>query len=246
MDSENSVVLIPGWGTGVSAWKHVVPQLSQRRDVMTIDWPWCNAGGDQSMQDFEEYTSKVARRLPDSSELVGWSLGGLLSLKIAISNPQKVAKLVLVGSAPCMVSRHDWPCGIDASNYCDFVERFSVDPTRTWKRFLALVTAGDKHPSETRAELIGGCPYNELAEHEYRYGLEWMERLDLRPQLGAIDCPIALIHGANDQLIPCRTSMETQKIMPHASLHVIEDAGHAPQIAQPAQFGEALSISLKL
>jgi 3-oxoadipate enol-lactonase len=66
-----------------------------------------------------------------------------------------------------------------------------------------------------------------------------IQGLDYLGQVGSIQAPTTLIVGANDGPLP--QAMQTLKeLIPGAVLEIIADAGHLPNIDQPAAFNAAL------
>jgi pimeloyl-ACP methyl ester carboxylesterase len=66
------------------------------------------------------------------------------------------------------------------------------------------------------------------------------DRPDSTPLLREIKCPVLIIHGADDQLIPLHeTEMMNQKLT-NSRLVVIPEAGHLPNMEQPDKFNQAI------
>ena len=59
---------------------------------------------------------------------------------------------------------------------------------------------------------------------------------DLAKWLHRIDVPTLLIWGANDGLVPSKFGEAYRRLIPHAKLVVIPEAGHAPFEEQPDAF----------
>jgi 3-oxoadipate enol-lactonase len=66
-----------------------------------------------------------------------------------------------------------------------------------------------------------------------------IQRLDYLPRVSQIQAPTTLIVGANDGPLP-QAMADLQKLIPGSVLEVIADAGHLPNIDQPAAFEAAL------
>ena len=58
----------------------------------------------------EDWCNEIIRLIPEKSILLGWSLGGLLSIFIA--NQIKLKELILVAASPCLVNNDNWDFGI--------------------------------------------------------------------------------------------------------------------------------------
>src|SRR5882757_3633016 len=57
--------------------------------------------------------SALLAQMPPRSTLVAWSLGGQLALRAALHAPERVARLVLIGTTPRFLRREDWPHGVE-------------------------------------------------------------------------------------------------------------------------------------
>ncbi|MEU5896697.1 MULTISPECIES: alpha/beta fold hydrolase [unclassified Streptomyces] len=66
------------------------------------------------------------------------------------------------------------------------------------------------------------------------------ERPDYRDTLPATRCPVLLVVGADDVYTPLADAEVLHRLVPHATLHVIEQAGHLPGAEQPGHFNAAL------
>ncbi len=70
------------------------------------------------------------------------------------------------------------------------------------------------------------------------------DRPDSTPLLSQITCPTLVIHGADDQLIPVSESEQMSRLIPHAQLVVIRDAGHLVNMEQPEHYNQAVQTYL--
>ncbi|MFB7721661.1 alpha/beta fold hydrolase [Nocardia sp. NPDC056100] len=48
-----------------------------------------------------------------------------------------------------------------------------------------------------------------------------------------VSCPVAVVHGAKDRIIPVRASRELHALLPGSELTVLPKAGHCPQLDEP-------------
>jgi alpha-beta hydrolase superfamily lysophospholipase len=81
--------------------------------------------------------------------------------------------------------------------------------------------------------LILDCPYYSFLYHINRYGfwmpLKWLLRYHIRTDqfIKKVTCPVHILHGKRDRLIPFKQSVMLQAINPsRITLHPIEGAGH--------------------
>ncbi|MDG9719457.1 alpha/beta fold hydrolase [Streptomyces sp. DH24] len=66
------------------------------------------------------------------------------------------------------------------------------------------------------------------------------ERPDYRDSLPAVDVPTLVVVGADDVYTPVAQAEDICRLVPHATLSVIDDAGHLPSAEQPGRFNAAL------
>ncbi|WP_409235871.1 alpha/beta fold hydrolase [Streptomyces sp. PA5.6] len=66
------------------------------------------------------------------------------------------------------------------------------------------------------------------------------ERPDYRDTLAATRCPVLIVVGADDAYTPLADAKTLHQLVPHATFHVIEQAGHLPGAEQPVHFNAAL------
>ena len=101
------VLLIHGSGPGVTAWANwrgIIPQLAQHRRVIAPDmlgfgYSERPADAQYSQQRWVEHAIGVLDALGiQQADIVGNSFGGGLALALAIRHPERVRRLVLMGS----------------------------------------------------------------------------------------------------------------------------------------------------
>jgi pimeloyl-[acyl-carrier protein] methyl ester esterase len=180
--------------------------------------------------------------MPGQAILCGWSLGGQIALDLAHRYPERVSRLVLIGTTPRFVSLTDdehsrnWPYGLDAAMVRSFIEGFELDPTTTLRRFIALQTLGDRERRMVGAHLAGALSD---AGPAYRAGLAAglgvLSQADLRERTTSIHQPALVLHGANDALMPANAALWLADHLCDARLHLIDDCGHAPFLSRPEE-----------
>lgn len=239
-------IFLHGWGLHRGVWDGTLAALNGT-DALAIDLP----GYGHSVALAEDYTlpalaAAVLHALPAKPvTLVGWSLGGLVAMQIALEHPERVNRLVLVGSSPQFVADDTWPHAMAAATLEDFAERLIADHAGTIRRFLALQALGSEHGRDTLArlkeELAAAPPPDARA---LTGGLRILRDVTLVPrlmELAGLAMPVTVIHGERDTLVPLAAARATVERLRCAELRVIDGAGHAPFLSHPARFIEALA-----
>jgi pimeloyl-ACP methyl ester carboxylesterase len=67
-----------------------------------------------------------------------------------------------------------------------------------------------------------------------------MNRPDSTPLLSQVSCPVLIIHGTDDQLIPMKEADLMHQLIPNSRMVKIANAGHLPNLEQPDEFNQAI------
>jgi pimeloyl-[acyl-carrier protein] methyl ester esterase len=237
-DNAADLVLLHGWGLHSIVWDDIMPGLLQHFRVTVIDLP----GMGQSPMPAGDYTldylaQHVGAILPAQCHLMGWSLGGLVALRLARKRPQQVLSLTMVASTPKFVAAGDWP-GVEARLFDRFMEVFEEDAEGTLIRFLAL---NCKDASTVRDDVrklkdilyFCGLP----APRALRGGLAVLRDSDLREELAGLSLPRLMLFGEHDNIVPVATA---DMLATQHEVRVLADVSHVPFVSQPEQFLTAL------
>lgn len=166
--------------------------------------------------------------------LAGMSQGGYLSLRAALTTPERARGLVLMDSQ----TGAEEPGKLEGYN-----------------QLLDAWTAPDGPPQavlDTVAAIILGPGYNGTAHWQERWRAMPKERVrqvyetlaaredDVAPRLAELTLPVLVVHGEQDQAIDAATARELAEALPDAELVVVPGAGHAANLTHPEAVNPAL------
>ena len=244
------LVLIHGWGMHGAVWHPLVKSLSRHFYLHVVDLPGMGLSQPMASHELESVAARLLEALPAEADICGWSLGGLISMRMALMQPERVKRLVLVGSTPCFVNQAGkvnqtgkaaWQDGINADVFRDFALQVSVDYESTMLKFLTLQCMGSR---DTRSiikqlrESFAERPSPSVAA--LQDALDMLLENDLRPEIPLLHTPTLLIHGDRDTLAPVQAANWMSQHLPQSSLRVIAGASHAPFLSHTEQFSETL------
>jgi pimeloyl-[acyl-carrier protein] methyl ester esterase len=234
--------MLHGWGLHSGIWNEFVPRLETRFRITCIDLPGHGHSEWQGTALLDDWLAAVLAVAPAPAAWVGWSLGGLLATRAAIAAPGNVTALVTLAGSPCFVRKPDWQSAMLPALLKTFSAELNEDYERTLTRFLSLQVRGSEHAGAVLKTLrktlfAQGAPDNAAL----LAGLEILQTTDLRPGMPAIDCPILMIMGERDTLVPVNAGREAQELCRNARLEVIGGAGHAPFLAAPDVVAERIN-----
>lgn len=237
------VVLIHGWALNLHVWDSIVDSLNQHYRVTRIDLP---GHGRSPGLPVDEYTlENVTRQLNDviaeQSIVLGWSLGGLVALQLSVTFPNRVKKLILTACSPQFVQTNDWPHAVETMIFSDFASQLKTDYKKTVQKFLTLQSMGSASVQQDVRLLRAKVFKNgELDITSLLGGLKLLQTTNLRPLLGDIHCPVQLINGERDTLIPILSAQAISEMIHETQVTVIPGASHAPFLSHPELFIDCL------
>ncbi len=146
--------------------------------------------------------------------LVGHSLGGAVALEIALSRPDLVSGLVLASTGARLPVPDDAIARIDE----DFGAECARMVEQSWLHHEPeLIRRGTNSVISMGPEALMN-DYLSARDH------------DVRGRLGSLDIPALVLSGESDRLVPPWLSEELADELPLASLVVIAECAHVPQL----------------
>ena len=238
------LVLIHGWGMHGGVWQPLLRHLSPHFRLHAVDLPGMGFSRPLEHGQLQAYAEQLATVIPADADICGWSLGGLIAMRLAVLRPELVRRLVLVGATPCFTNRAEsptWSDGVDEQVFRQFASQVAQDYQSTLIKFLTLQCMGADNARGTVKQLRESfaarpVPTMESLQRTLRILLE----NDLRAEIGDLQTPTLLIHGDRDRLAPVEAARWLAQHLPAGSLRVIAGAAHAPFLSHPASFTEAL------
>jgi len=244
---QNECVFLHGWGMNKNVWQLLIPELESEisMPIKTFDLPgFGNELACPEPYNLANVANQVASKLADNSTLVGWSLGGLISLYIAKHYPEKVTKVILVASSPYFTEQESWP-GIKPDVLKAFMSQLSANTNKTIDRFLAIQAMGSdtaKQDIKQLKQFIKSAP--EPQEVALTTGLDFLLNEDLRQLFSELTIPVNGIFGSLDALVPIKAVDKIQALNAQFKAKIIPKASHAPFISHKAEFIKAIKETL--
>src|SRR5690606_11195893 len=114
-NQQPALCFIHGWAFDSRVLENLASQFTSTK-VQLIDLP--GYGKKQSANqptDIDAVAEAVLPEIPANSVLIGWSLGGMIAIRIAHKIPDAIRAVILLASTPCFVKKNDWPFGVERS-----------------------------------------------------------------------------------------------------------------------------------
>ncbi len=222
------VALIGGLGSDGHFWYKQAPALARHFRVIVFD----NRGAGRSDKPDEPYTLRMMAEdlsgLLDtlgirSAHIVGASMGGFIAQEFALAYPTRVERLVL-----CCTSfggPHSVP--IPPETVEAFLSR-TGDPERDLQASFAYQLKTDYAQGHAREldEYVTWRVAHPQPLYAYHRQLAAASAHDTEGRLGAVRCPVLILHGALDNVVPAGNADLLAARIAGSRMHVFPDAGH--------------------
>ncbi|MFL6240678.1 MAG: alpha/beta fold hydrolase [Actinomycetes bacterium] len=172
----------------------------------------------------------------DDAVLVGMSQGGFLSLRAALTAPERVRALVFI----------DTQAGLEAEDaaplYTQMAENWAANGyDEGVAAFVADLILGASVDATPWLEKWRNLPKEQVLQPTYTL----VRRDDLTDRLREVRQPALVIHGTADKSIPMVRAQQLADGLPNCTgLVDIPDAGHASNVSHPKQVNEAIAAFL--
>jgi 2-hydroxymuconate-semialdehyde hydrolase len=235
------VLLIHGSGPGVSAWANwrlTIPELARQHRIVAPDMVGFGfserpAGVRYDMDTWVRQLVGLLDALDIArADIVGNSFGGALALAVAIRHPERVGRMVLMGSTgvPFPLT-----AGLDAvwgytpsiANMRKLLDIFAFDRSLVSDELAELRYQASIRPGVQEA-------FAAMFPEPRQAGVEALAspEADIR----ALPHETLVIHGREDRVVPLSTSLTLAQWIPRAQLHVFGRCGHWTQIEHASRF----------
>lgn len=240
------VVFLHGGGQNAHTWDTVVMGLGAA--ALAIDLPGHGRSAWREDGDYGPKLNAVAvepviRALaPDADLIVGMSLGGLTALRLAVTTPELVRRLVLVDVTPSAPERHSEMTDAQKGTVA------LVQGERSFPSFEAMldVTVAAA-PHRDRESLRRGVFHNakRLDDGTWTWRYDAIRTGDgfegLWDDVPKLATPTTLIRGANSFFVNDEDAADFARTAPgFQGVHIVADSGHSVQSDQPRALVELL------
>ncbi|SDY51906.1 alpha/beta fold hydrolase [Herbiconiux ginsengi] len=230
------VLLLHGLGYASWAAKHVRLALDEELALWSLD----NRGtgrstrgrGDLSIDLLADDAALAIEALGRPAIVVGYSMGGYIAQLLALSRPDLVGQLILVGTSPG---------GAGAVPVPDRTRRFWLDavdqtPEQYARRTMPLSFRDgwpQSHPDEYENVIQARLTYPTPSEI-WREQYQACERfLQTGARTAQIAIPTLILHGGADRVLPPANGRAIASMLPTARYRELPGAGHLLHLEEP-------------
>jgi pimeloyl-ACP methyl ester carboxylesterase len=237
---EPTLLLLHGLGGGCMVWEGTMDRFS--RTHRTAAWTMPGYPGSPPLPEMTwlGLTDAAVALLDllevERSVVVGHSMGGMVAQEMALRRADRVAGLVLVGTA-----------AVFGGGSPEFVERYLADrlapldaghtpadfaPATIDSLVAAPLSAADR-------DLAVGA-MAAISADAYRQAVTCLTTWDRRDRLGDIAAPTLVIVGDSDPIAPPKVSQALVDGIPDAEMAVLPGVGHLVNMEAPDAFHDTV------
>lgn len=230
-----SVVLLHPWGESLRCFDRLMPLLPSTIHALAMDQRGhgdaAKPAGEYALEDFAEDVAAFLEAAGlTSAILVGSSSGGYVAQQVAVSSPQRVRGLVLVGSPRSLRGR---------TAFADEVDRLTDPVDRTWVRAsLAWFPRFHDIPEWYLKDRVDDGV--RMPAHVWRMALAGLSDAIPPTEAGTIHAPTLIIWGTRDELLSREDEIDLMAAIPGARLIEYEETGHLVLWEQPERVASDL------
>lgn len=240
-----TLVLLHGAGPGASAWgnfRENLPALSEKFRVLAIDMPHFGES-DKPASDYLDagWNAVIMAETLDAlgvakAHILGNSFGGTVALELALTRPELVDRLVLMGTAGSLAMFSPLPTegakhlvnyyqgtGPSREKVEAFIRSMIYDQSRVTEEFIET-----RYQASIAPELLVKREVN-------------MEKMfSMWRHVDKVAHKTLLIYGRDDRVVPWDTALLLLRLMPNADLHVFTRSGHWTQWERAPEFNSVV------
>ncbi len=229
------VILLHGWLGSWGLWQETMTYLGRFYRTYALDfWGFGESGKKRDTYAVQDFVSLVDQFMDhlgiDSAPLVGHSMGGTVSLSVAIQYPGRAKKVVVVGS-PIVGSSLAWALKM-AGRRPIAVMLFNM----MWAFRLGMRVASPFICKDPRFPDMMDKDLSRTTLESFLLSIASLRRTDLRPMLNQIRIPVMGMYGDKDIIVHPNQWRPLLEGVPHARIERFDQAGHFIMLDDPEPF----------
>ena len=239
-----------GFGCDQNMWRFVVPAFADTHRLVLFDHVgFGNSDAAAFSPDRYATLEGYARDVSEICEeldlqdviFVGHSVSSMIGILAANENPDRFARLVLVGPSPRYIDDDGYVGGFSTEDIDDLLQSLESNYLG-WSSAMAPVIMGQPDRPELGAELTNSfCRTDpQIAAHFARVTF----LSDNRDDLSAVKVPTLVLQCTNDAIAPTSVGEYVSERIAGSELTLLAATGHCPNLSAPEETVQAIQAFL--
>ena len=245
------LLLIMGFGMPGAAWLPSLPMLSgfkciyfDNRGTGNSDKP----DGPYTAEQMADDASNLLKALNiPKAKVFGVSMGGMIAQELTLRHPEQVEKVVLGCTLPGGPNSKLAAPEVTLK-LMEGTKLMASNPEKGFDTILPLLYPDafvKAHPEIKQLMVAGMSMMPPTPPETADRAMAGLLTFNAYDRLGQIKCPVLIVHGDQDVLIPPENAQIIKSRIPQAELSMIPGAGHAFQAADPIGIHQRIVQFLK-
>jgi pimeloyl-ACP methyl ester carboxylesterase len=233
------VILLHGWLGSWGLWQETMTFLGQYYRTYALDfWGFGDSGKKRNTYMVTDFVTLIDQFMDKlgiiRAPLVGHSMGGTVSLSVALQYPERVSKVVIIGS-PVTGSSLALPLKFAGYRPIAWL-LFNIFPAFRWTMRLAspFICGDPRFPDMMDRDL------SKTTLESFLVSIASLRQTDLRPRIPNICVPVMGMFGDRDNIVDPRQWQALQQGLPLSRIERFEKAGHFIMMDEPQLFRQKL------
>lgn len=227
-----NLVLLPGLLNDAQLWQYQMQALAPLAESSVGDL----TQGDNMAQ---LAASVLAQAPAGPFALAGLSMGGYVALEIMRQAPERIIALALLDTS----ARPD--TAEASANRRKLIEQAQQDFSKVAPALVQKLLHPDHLQQAAMTEAFAQMAERVGKDAFIRQQTAIMTRIDSRPFLKEIKCPVLVLCGREDNVTPLEVHEEMVACIPSATLTIVEHSGHLSALEQPQIVSDAMQTWLE-
>jgi len=233
------VILLHGWLGSWGLWQETMAFLGNQYRTYALDfWGFGESGKKQSTYQVNDFVNMVDEFMEQlgitQAPLVGHSMGGTVSLAVAIRYPHRVSKVAVISSP------------INGSSLAFLLKLAGYRPiailvhNMMWALKFGIKMSTPMITSDPRWFSMIDQDLDRTTVESFLISISSLHNTDLTTKLSLIKTPVMGIYGDKDIIVAPDQWKPLKNGVSHARIERFSKAGHFPMLDQPHQFQKTL------
>jgi 2-succinyl-6-hydroxy-2,4-cyclohexadiene-1-carboxylate synthase len=235
-----TVLLLHGFTQTGASWRGVIDALGERYTALAPDLRGHGSATAQRPVTVDACVADVVADAPGRFGVAGYSMGGRLALRVALAHPERVERLVLVGTTPGIADDVERAARREADDALASELEDGLDIEAFARRWAKQPIFKGQPPEVTAAAHEDRLRNDPAGLAAALRGLGPGAAEPLWTRLGELRMPVTAIAGERDGTYAKLAERMAERV-PRARALIVPGAGHAVQLEAPGIVAAALS-----
>jgi pimeloyl-ACP methyl ester carboxylesterase len=233
------VILLHGWLGSWGLWQETMAYLGRFYRTYALDfWGFGESGKKRTSFNVDDYASMVIQFMEQlgivRAPLVGHSMGGTVSLKVAIDYPEKVSKVAVIGS-PIKGESLAVLLKLAGIPWIAYLVYHNL-----WALKLGIRVAGPLITRDERWPAMITQDLSQVTLESFLMSITSLRRTDLSPKLPDLEVAVMGMYGTRDNIVNPDQWKPVCSLAQQPHIERFSGAGHFPMLDAPERFMQTL------